>query len=284
MIKKFLAHKFVILLPIACILINIVFLFFYIFCGWFYIPYLLWIILWDRQTHETGGRNNVDWFRQCRILKYFKDYFPASMTPIPNIHGPCIYGVHPHGVISMVSWTTLLPNTDIRIATLTSNFYIPVFRELLLSFGFVSVSKKSILHCLKQHKSVAIVVGGAEEALCITKGLILDKRKGFIEIALRTGTPLVPVYNFGETELYNTYENNHVFQKVLKRVLGCTLPIVFNIFPKRVPIKTVFGEAIMVQKMDNPSKEDVNRVHGQYKEALMELYKKNGQGELKIIL
>jgi len=298
--KEFLAHKFVILLPIACILINIIFLVFYIFLGWFYIPYLLWIILWDRKTPEKGGRNNIQWFRNWKLFKSFQNYFPAhtlySNSDKPCVYAntdkPCIYGIHPHGVISIASWTTILHTTDIRIATLTGNFYVPIYRELLLWFGFVSASKKSIINCLKQNKSVGIIIGGAEESLCISKGIILDKRKGFIKIALETGTPLVPVYNFGEKNLYNVTENNKAIlyiQQLLKRLLGFTIPSVFHLFPKQVPILTVFGDKIMCNKIENPTKEDIDNLHNQYKKALLDLhqkYKVLGKEEetLKIIM
>jgi 1-acyl-sn-glycerol-3-phosphate acyltransferase len=35
-----------------------------------------------------------------------------------------------------------------------------------------------------------------------TNDIILDKRKGFIRLALLTGTPIVPVFVFGENDLF----------------------------------------------------------------------------------
>ena len=48
-------------------------------------------------------------------------------------------------------------------------------------------------------------LGGAAEALDSHPGkhmLTLKYRKGFARIALETGAQLVPVYSFGETELF----------------------------------------------------------------------------------
>lgn len=47
--------------------------------------------------------------------------------------------------------------------------------------------------------------GGAEEALDAHPGyhtLVLKSRKGFIKKALKTGAYLVPVYSFGENEVF----------------------------------------------------------------------------------
>lgn len=75
-------------------------------------------------------------------------------------------------------------------------------------YGYISCSKKSIEHVLtKQGKGQAavLVVGGAEESLDAHPGrstLILAKRKGFVREALLTGAHLVPVYSFGENDVY----------------------------------------------------------------------------------
>lgn len=53
-----------------------------------------------------------------------------------------------------------------------------------------------------------LAVGGATESLYCkpnTCDLVLERRKGFVRVALQTGASVVPVLNFGENELYNTY-------------------------------------------------------------------------------
>lgn len=56
-----------------------------------------------------------------------------------------------------------------------------------------------------------IAIGGATESLYSTAGsmdLVLQRRTGFVRVALQTGASLVPVINFGENELYNTIRGN----------------------------------------------------------------------------
>lgn len=58
-------------------------------------------------------------------------------------------------------------------------------------------------------QSILLAVGGASESLVSrpkTYDLVLNKRKGFVRIALRTGASIVPCIAFGETNLYPTFE------------------------------------------------------------------------------
>jgi len=53
----------------------------------------------------------------------------------------------------------------------------------------------------KQGRGITIVVGGAQESLLAKPGslrLVLQRRKGFCRVAIRTGAWLVPVLSFGE--------------------------------------------------------------------------------------
>lgn len=55
-----------------------------------------------------------------------------------------------------------------------------------------------------------IVVGGAQEALDAHPGshtLVLGHRRGFVKLAMRMGADLVPVFSFGENELYMQVKN-----------------------------------------------------------------------------
>ncbi len=54
--------------------------------------------------------------------------------------------------------------------------------------------------------AVVLVVGGASEALNFDHekiSLVLNKRKGFIKLAIRFGVSLVPTFSFGEAFIYH---------------------------------------------------------------------------------
>lgn len=75
-------------------------------------------------------------------------------------------------------------------------------------YGFIDCSKESIEYLLTKMgkgRAAVLVVGGAEEALEAHPGhstLTLAKRKGFVREALKTGAHLVPIYSFGENDIY----------------------------------------------------------------------------------
>jgi 2-acylglycerol O-acyltransferase 2 len=207
------------------ILSNFFFLFFWPL-GTVYICYLLWFILMDRDTPQKGGRTPIG--RRWSLWKLFRNYFPADLVVEGKLDASQSYvmGIFPHGVIGMAVWANMFNNVspalsgiDYRLVTLKSNFFIPIAREWLLWLGAISSDKRGIMTALKQGKSVGIVVGGAAEALEIHKdyhGIVLDKRKGFIEIAIRTGSHLVPVFNFGENGLYHVATSNAIGTTVRK--------------------------------------------------------------------
>ncbi len=116
------------------------------------------------------------------------------------------------------------PGIRSKICTLSLHFYCPIFRELILAWGMLSANANSIKKILLESNdkyascnsdgftsnAVAIVVGGAQEALNSSPGvykLVLKKRKGFIKIALKTGASLVPVICFGEVDIYDQKPN-----------------------------------------------------------------------------
>lgn len=69
----------------------------------------------------------------------------------------------------------------------------PIFRELAMAAGIISVSRDSMEYVLNQKdKGYAVVdlIGGTREVLNTTPSsyhLVLNRRKGFIKLALETG-------------------------------------------------------------------------------------------------
>jgi 2-acylglycerol O-acyltransferase 2/2-acylglycerol O-acyltransferase 1 len=133
-----------------------------------------------------------------------------------------IFGYHPHGIIATgvssgftnesTGWNHLFPGIKCFVTTLVNQFQIPFYRDYLMALGVTTVVKRNLKLLLNKGGSVVIVVGGARESLMAKPGLnsiVLNKRKGFIKLALesldKNGVCVVPVYGFGENDIYDVF-------------------------------------------------------------------------------
>ncbi|CAI4223322.1 unnamed protein product [Auanema sp. JU1783] len=305
--KRFLGvfHHFFMTYPLALIsLFTPVFLLFsfqwhlialYV-CWWFY----------DRDSPCKGGYRS-EWCKRWHIHDWFAEYFPVKLhktTELPPENNYLI-GCHPHGIIAISAYTNFatngtgiletFPGVNFKLCTLDGNFKTFLRRELLMLYGFVSCSKESIEHILtKQGKgnAVVLVIGGAEEALDAHPGyhcLTLQSRKGFVREALRTGAHLVPVYSFGENEIFVQIPNPpgsalRRLQTWMKKKIGMSWPLfhgrgffqmTFGYLPYPKPINTVVGRPIPVTKNENATKEEVDELHDIYIKELTNLFEEN---------
>lgn len=258
--------------------------------------YVIWMYI-DRDSCERGGRR----WDPCRRLKwwqYLRDYFPITLVKTAELPADKNYllAIFPHGILPYGGFATFgtdvmhfekrFPGIRTYYCTLKMNFFMPCIREFGNLHGFISVSQESINWVLShpvKGKAVAVVVGGASEALCNRPGeykIYLKNRKGFCRIALQNGSPLVPVYVFGETELYQQWSPKEgsafdIFQRWVKKVTGIA-PIVFfsdrGLIPRKVPITVTVGEPINVQLVKNPTKEDIDGLHQKFMDSITELF------------
>ncbi|XP_029472075.1 diacylglycerol O-acyltransferase 2-like [Rhinatrema bivittatum] len=280
---------------VTCLLFTCLWPLLVLYCIW-------WIIDW--KTPEKGGRKS-QWMSQWAVWKHFKNYFPvkllktADLVPSENY----ILGYHPHGIMSIgafcnfgtdtTGFSKAFPGVTPYLTTLNGNFRVPVYRDYLLAAGMCSVNKSSINYLLSRNgtgNAVVIVVGGAAEALnCNSKQhiLTLKNRKGFIKMALAHGIALVPVYSFGENEIFNQYQFEdgswkRNLQKLFQEWIGFA-PCVFigrgifsststGLLPFQKPINTVVGKPIPVPKTEKPSDQQIEKYHRIYIRSLMELF------------
>jgi len=183
------------------------------------------------------------------------------------------------------------PGVRPHLLTLNSNFSIPFYREVLLLLGVCSVSKRSCERILRKGNgsAITIVVGGAAESLSAHPGtadLTLRKRLGFIKLAIREGADLVPVFSFGENDIYEQMPNEkgtslYTVQKKFQNVFGFTLPLFhgrgllnynWGLLPYRRQIIAVIGRPVHVRKTDNPTVEQIREVQEAYITELMRIW------------
>lgn len=271
----------------------------------------------DIKADENGIRGQGSaWVRSWSWWKHFANYFPVKLiktTELPP-NKNYLFACFPHGVIgcglfcnfatNATGFNEMFPGIRSKMCTLSFHFYVPFFRELALSWGLMSAKYVSIKHALSQStnplavvnksdkylcNAAVVVVGGAQEALYARPNcyqIQIRNRKGFIKAAIETGASLVPVFSFGEVDVYDQPSNEpgsklRKFQETYKRWTGIAPAIFigrgffqksFGIIPRRNPIYTVVGTPIAVVKNPSPSKEDVNNLHQQFMDELDKLF------------
>jgi len=277
--------------------------------------------------------NVLGWLERCHLITK-----KIQISVFQKRSGPrYIFGYHPHGVIAFgvcgalmgdgLHTSAVFPGIECFLLTLASQFMLPFYRNYLMASGVGLVTKQGIEALLNHDRSVAIVIGGASESLLSRPGsnsLILNRRKGFVRIALeKAGTGkyseahpadedicLVPVYGFGETDVYNSYNPEddikshthsklglqhlshvlHALQVKVKNKFGFTFPFFwsrgvlnydFGLLPNRSPIDVVVGKPICVQRLfgnlpgDPVTDKEVDYYHKLYVESLISLFHEN---------
>ncbi|RUP49379.1 diacylglycerol acyltransferase-domain-containing protein [Jimgerdemannia flammicorona] len=265
-------------------------------------------------TLEQSGRWNIKVQSQPddnppQSYAHYPHHLPSSLFHPPHQESELdpsknyIFGYHPHGIISMGAFTNFateatgfsdkFPGIKPRLLTLTSNFNLPLYRDYLMAMGCASVSRTSCENILNKGpgSSIVIVVGGAAESLNARPGtsdLTLRKRLGFIKLAMRNGASLVPVFSFGENDLYEQLQNEKgsnvwKWQKAIQKAMGFTLPLfhgrgMFNydlgLLPHRRAIHTIVGHPIDLVKTANPTEEEVLAAQKLYIDELQNIYDK----------
>ncbi|XP_069496159.1 2-acylglycerol O-acyltransferase 2 [Ambystoma mexicanum] len=271
----------------------------------FWLVSLLYGIWWflDRETPSAGGRRR-HFVRNCVVWRYMRNYFPVSLIKTADLdpRHNYILGFHPHGVLvagaflnfctEATNFQALYPGMTPYMLMLPLWFRVPFFRDYIMAGGLVSADKESATYILRSNEggnAVVIAVGGAEEALDARPGaftILLKNRKGFVKLALKHGASLVPVFSFGENELFDQVENPkgswlRRTQEKLRKLMGVSLPLFhargvfqynFGLLPYRRPIYTVVGKPIKVEHIQNPTEKEIDHIHKIYMEELSKLF------------
>ncbi|XP_027129128.1 2-acylglycerol O-acyltransferase 3b isoform X2 [Larimichthys crocea] len=262
--------------------------------------YFTWMVLADWQTPERGGRK-MTFVRRWRVWDHYRDYFPVKLVKTAELSPDKNYvlGCHPHGIMSAGAFSCFstessgfaqtFPGMRARLVVLAGMFRIPLFREYLMCAGICPVSRPSLVHLLSKTgkgNAVVIIIGGAAESLSSCPGanthtVVVKDRKGFVRVALEFGADLVPVYSFGENELFQQviFSDGSLgrrLQDLFKRIVGFA-PCLFvgermAFLPYRTPVTTVVGSPIPVPRRVTPTQEEVDHYHRLYMEGLSKLF------------
>uniref|UniRef100_A0A914H1B0 Acyltransferase n=1 Tax=Globodera rostochiensis TaxID=31243 RepID=A0A914H1B0_GLORO len=278
--------------------------------------YMIWYIS-DFDAPRRGAHFNESVYK-WPIWTHLANFFPIEVVKTAEIppNRNYIFSAHPHGILGTSStvlfgtnglnFSGLFPGIKMHPVTLGLNFWIPFRREFILALRIISSDKEAIDYVLalpKDGNAVGMAPGGAAEALEAHPGshrLILANRKGFVKLAIKHGASLVPVYHFGETDLFNQVNNSdgsliRKIQHALKASKWPTFPLAYGqnelaavlsdewcaklpvwlrrgLVPYRRRIVTIVGAPMDIEKDAAPSDALVSKVHAEYCRRLRELF------------
>ncbi|PSC70219.1 Diacylglycerol O-acyltransferase 2 [Micractinium conductrix] len=227
-------------------------------------------------------------------------YFPVKVVwegkEEDYAEGPFVIGYEPHSVLpqgicifSQFAVDGVPPGLkNTRILVSSSGLWAPIMRHMWWWLGCRPVSRACFQGLLAKGRSVAVCPGGVKECLYMQRGrevAYLRKRRGFVRLALQAGAPLVPVWAFGQTDLYSYCRLFYDWPRNLipraawasfVRRIGYVPLIAWGAFgsfmPKQVPMYIVVGKPLRVPRIESPTTEQVDDHLQQFIEALERLF------------
>jgi 2-acylglycerol O-acyltransferase 2 len=267
-------------------------------------------IFWYYSTidHPFKGGYDSNFVKRLRMWKWFCDYFPIRMHKTCDIDPKSnyIFAVHPTGILNAgtfgcfgtnsTGFENHFPGITPHLLIRTMQFNFPLTREILLFSNACVDDRRSMEWVLnnrglwsKKGQACIVNVASNEEVLDQTAGKIIlsiKSRKDFIRASLQTGALIVPVFAFGEENLFEIKGARRgsllrMIQEIFTRLTIFPFPLlsgssvsrhIFGFIPLRKSVDMVIGKPIEIVKVENPTIEEVNRVFEIYQNALENLF------------
>ena len=251
--------------------------------------------------------------RRWFCWRWAAHYFPITVVKtadlLPNGHN-YLAVCHPHGAMAFSHGLTILseamnissqlfPGLRCYLFTIWFHYWIPFIRELFYGLGGRAATDETMtdLFANSTNTLAALIVGGARDIIVERSDevrTVVRRRHGFCRIALKSGTHLVPVFSFGEDQIYTTDSLLRPFVVKLMEYgwLICAIAVIrgrwHTVIPHRVPVTIVFGAPLGVSKIDNPTQRDIEQLNDRYCAALTTLYEDHksnyGYGDKALVL
>ncbi len=146
------------------------------------------------------------WFK--RVMHWIGTQM-ASVSPATNLDPlaegtQAIYSCHPHGLMAAAPYIhyTLVRGVPTMTTPIVVN--LPFIRSVRSALNLVDSNKDVVKNHLAAGKSLAVILGGAREAIATEprQMRLCADRRGIFELAIQYRVPIVPVLTYGENEMF----------------------------------------------------------------------------------
>ena len=200
--------------------------------------------------------------------------FPHGVVPLAQLlTQTLIYTQRRHGTArtrGLVGWREL--SGGVADAPLM----LPGWRHLYMWLGAISTDRERLEQELARGHNLCLFVGGiAEMMLGSTKGklhsddIYIAKRRGFIRLALTTGTDLMPAYFFGNSRIIPKLDSPFL-AAVSRRIHFSLVPFVPIL--RRQKVVAVFGTPIHVDRVPNPTRLQIDDLHTRFCDEIQRIF------------
>jgi len=189
------------------------------------------------------------------------------------------HGVYPMGPILAATFVDkMFPGMKVFGISADNVFRVPFHRHFMSWIGAKPANQENFKNLLSLG-SCGVVVGGLAEMYLNydnNEEIVLKSRKGFIRVAVETGSSLVPIYYFGNSQLLKM--GPKMFQSISRKLrfsFGLIYGRFFAPIPYQVPLFAVVGKALPAIKVsrDDPNFNSVvDKLHEEFSQALVKLF------------
>jgi amino acid adenylation domain-containing protein len=214
--------------------------------------------------------------------KSFKIIQEAPVETFPRTN----FLVAPHGISEdhLVPIEKLLLSKKINYLVTTNEtlFKLPFSKTFYSLLGGTPAKKESYFKAEKENQSLLVTLGDGYELFYLDEPstIALKDNKVFFKYALETGTSLTPVYVFNYNKSFKIFkhfqqERISIFEKNKSAIIQPFYGRWFLPIPFKVELYVVIGTPLPVQKMENPSWQEVENLFNRYVSHIGDLYKKH---------